>query len=78
MNVKDQFLNFGNFVLQSGNQIRFWEDIWLGANTLREQYPNLYNIVRKKSAIVANVFSMRPLNISFKRSLVGANLHSWH
>jgi hypothetical protein len=64
--------------LQSGNQIRFWEDIWLCTNTLREQYPNLYNIVRKKSVIAANVFSMRPLNISFRRSLVGANLHSWH
>jgi hypothetical protein len=36
INVKDQFLSFGNFRLQSGNQIRFWKDIWLDPNTLRE------------------------------------------
>jgi hypothetical protein len=36
MNLKDQFLSFGDFRLQSGNQIRSWEDIWLGPNTLRE------------------------------------------
>jgi hypothetical protein len=29
MNVKNQFLTFGNFRLQNGTQIRFWEDIWL-------------------------------------------------
>jgi hypothetical protein len=26
MNVKNQFLSLGNFRLQSGTQIRFWED----------------------------------------------------
>jgi hypothetical protein len=44
MNANDQVLSFGYFGLQSGNQIRFLEDIWLGANNLKEQYPNLYNI----------------------------------
>jgi hypothetical protein len=34
MNIKDQFLSMGNFKLQDGNQIRFWEDKWLGDNTL--------------------------------------------
>jgi hypothetical protein len=77
MNFKDQFLSFWNFRLQSGNQIRFWEDIWLGATTFKEQYPNLYNIVWKKSATVSDVFWTRPLNISFRRSLVNANLQSW-
>jgi hypothetical protein len=45
MNFKDQFLSFWNFRLQSDNQIRLREDIWLGATTFKEQYPNLYNIV---------------------------------
>jgi hypothetical protein len=35
----------GNFKLQDGKQIRFWEDKWLGDSSLKEQYPNLYNIV---------------------------------
>jgi hypothetical protein len=73
-NVKDEFLNFGNFILQSGNQIRFWEDIWLDPNTLREQYPNLYYIVHEKDDTIANALSIVPLNISFRRSLVDANL----
>jgi hypothetical protein len=78
MNAKDQFLNFGYFILQNGAQIRFWEDKWLGDSTLKEQYLNLYIIVRNKSATVANIFSTRPLNILFRRSLVDANLRSWH
>jgi hypothetical protein len=42
------------------------------------QYPNLYNLVRKKSATIQSVFSTTPLNVSFQRSLVGVNLQSWH
>jgi hypothetical protein len=78
MNIKDQFLSLGSFTLQDGKQIRFWEDKWLGANMLREEYLNLYNIVRMKSATVADIFSTRPLNITFRRSLVAANLESWN
>jgi hypothetical protein len=48
MNIKDWFLSMGNFKLHDGRQIRFWEDIWLGGTTLKDQYPNLYNIVQKK------------------------------
>jgi hypothetical protein len=78
MNAKDQFLRLGNFILQSGNQTRFWEDKWIGANSFQVQYPNLYNLVKEKSATVQRVFSTTPLNVSFRRSLVGANLQSWH
>jgi hypothetical protein len=53
MSVKDDFLNMGRFQLQDGKEIRFWEDTWLGDTTLKVQYPNLFNIVRQKSAIVA-------------------------
>jgi hypothetical protein len=42
------------------------------------QYPNLFNIVRRKSSTVAEIFSSRPLNISFRRYLVAENLQSWH
>jgi hypothetical protein len=49
-----------------------------GAATLKEEYPNLYNIVMKKSATVAEIFSTMPLNVSFRRILVARNLNSWH
>jgi hypothetical protein len=45
MNVKDNFLSIESFNLQNGKEIRFWEDIWLGAIALKVQYPNLFNIV---------------------------------
>jgi hypothetical protein len=64
--------------IASGKQITFYEDIWLGATTLKEQYLNLYNIIQKKNATVSYIFRTRPLNIFFRRILANENLHSWH
>jgi hypothetical protein len=44
----------------------------------KNEYPNLYNIVRRKNATVTDIFRTRPLNISFRRSLVAENLNSWN
>jgi hypothetical protein len=65
MDIKDQFISMGHFRVQNGTLIRFWEDKWIGDSALKDQYPNLYNIVRKKSMTIADVFSTRPLNVSF-------------
>ena len=78
MKVKDTFLNHGSFRLNDGNQIRFCEDKWIGNHTLREQYLDLYNTVRKKHATVASVFSRVPLNVSFRRTLTGHLLTLWY
>jgi hypothetical protein len=78
MNVKNQFLSLGNFILQSGTQIRFWKDTWIGNSTLKEQYPNLYNIARRRNSTVADVLNSIPFNMSFRRALVGHNLYSWN
>jgi hypothetical protein len=42
------------------------------------QYPTLYHIVGQKNAMVATAFSTVPLNVSFRRALVGSNLSLWH
>jgi hypothetical protein len=76
MDIKDQFISMGHFRVQNGTLIRFWEDKWIWDSALKDQYPNLYNIVRKKSATITDVFSTRPLNVSFRRNLVAANLQS--
>ena len=47
MKVKHDFLKFGTFIIIDGSQVRFWEDIWLGNRSPHEQYPQLYNIVKK-------------------------------
>jgi hypothetical protein len=65
MNIKDEFLRMGSFHLQDDKEIRFWKDTWLENTSLKEQYPNLFNIVRRKNASVEEIFSSRPLNVSF-------------
>jgi hypothetical protein len=41
------------------------------------KYPALYNLVKKKNLSVAQVLSMTPLNVSFRRALVGVNWENW-
>ena len=36
--VKDLFLSFGVFKVHCGDQTRFWEDLWLGNKTLKDEY----------------------------------------
>jgi hypothetical protein len=71
MEVKDLVLLRGRFKVQDGTQARFWEDSWLGKDPLMSVYPNLYKIVRRKNVSVAQVLSTTPLNVSFRRALVG-------
>jgi hypothetical protein len=78
MKVKDQFMRFGSFRLNNGQQIRFWEDVWIGTVSFQQKYPSLYNIVRKKNDTVASVLSSVPLNVSFRRSLQDNDLRNWN
>jgi hypothetical protein len=77
MELKDLVLQRGRFRVQDGTQTRFWEDLWLGKDPLMLKYPNLYRIVRKKNVSVAQVLSTIPLNVSFRRALVGDNWDKW-
>ena len=77
MKVKNDFLRMGKFMVGDGSQTRFWEDAWLETIPFKLQYPDLYNIVRKKSATVSTVLRSNPLNVAFRRSLVGNNLQAW-
>ena len=76
--MKDTFLDYGSFRLGNGSQIRFWEDKWLGSIPLKDKFPGLFNIVRRKHDTVAQVLRSSPLNISFHRTLVANNLGDWH
>jgi hypothetical protein len=74
MNVKDTFVGLGSFKVKDGSQTRFWVDTWLGNKPLKDRFPALFNIVRRKQDSVKIVLSSVPLNISFRRNLVGSNL----
>jgi hypothetical protein len=66
MATKKSFFCLGSFSIKDGSEIRFWEDRWLGATTLREQYPALYNIVRLKGDTIAKVLETSPPNVAFR------------
>jgi len=78
MKVKGEFLSMGRFELGDGSQVRFWEDSWIRPRPLKSLFPTLYNIVRRKIATVRSVLATTPLNVAFRRSLMGANLRAWH
>jgi hypothetical protein len=76
MKVKDEFLSMDSLDLGDGSQVHFWEDSWITPHPLKTIFSTLYNIVRKKSASVISVLSTRPLNVAFRRSLMGVNLQA--
>ena len=43
------FYQIVTFKVDNGNIVRFWEDIWLGENSLEAQYPSLFRISSFKS-----------------------------
>jgi hypothetical protein len=45
---------------------------------VKVQYPNLFNIVQRKHATVAEMLISAPLNGFFQRVLVGDKLTEWH
>jgi hypothetical protein len=76
-NEDERYFRRAKFVIGNGTTTRFWEDTWLGEMPLALQYPTLYNIVQYKEAYVATVLQSSPLNIQFRRSLVGERWSSW-
>jgi hypothetical protein len=77
MEVKDLVLQRGRFRVHDGSQTRFWEDLWLEKYPLMVKHLSLYKIVRKKNMSVAQVLSTTPLNVSFRRVLVGDSWDKW-
>ena len=77
MRTNVSFFQQVKFLVGNGTTTRFWEDTWLGEMSLALQYPSLYNIVQRKEDYVATVLNSVPLNIRFRRSLVGEHWDAW-
>jgi hypothetical protein len=75
---KKFFFPHGTFSINDGSQIRFWEDIWLDNIPLRDQYRTLYSIVCYKSETIAKVMATSPLDVTFRRDLLGPRLTTWN
>jgi hypothetical protein len=77
LRAKEDFFSQGSFKIGNGHMARFLEDTWLGDLPLAIQYPSLYNIVRRKNVLVADVLSVAPLNIEFRRALTRNKWDIW-
>uniref|UniRef100_A0A453CTJ0 Uncharacterized protein n=1 Tax=Aegilops tauschii subsp. strangulata TaxID=200361 RepID=A0A453CTJ0_AEGTS len=77
MRTKDLFFCRVKFLVGNGMLTRFGEDTWLGETPLAVQYPTLYNIVQRKEVYVGTVFQTIPLDIQFRRALVGERWTAW-
>ena len=78
MRVKEDFFSRGSFRIGNGETTRFWEDTWLGKKPLKDQYPLLYNIVQHQNVSIHDVFhNAPPINIGFRRALVGSKWEMW-
>jgi hypothetical protein len=77
MRTKSAFFHRTKFIIGNGASTRFWKDTWLGETPLATQYPSLYNIVQRREVYVATVLQSHPLNIQFRRSLVGNRWEVW-
>lgn len=77
MRVKETFFHRVKFIVRDGTTTRFWEDTWLGNTPLALQYPSLYHTAQCKEDYIATVLQTVPLNIQFRRSLVGERWNSW-
>ena len=77
MRTKDLFFHRVKFLVGNGMSTRLWEDTWLGEAPLALQYPTLYNIVQRKEEYVGTIFQTIPLNIQFRRALIGERWTAW-
>jgi hypothetical protein len=66
LKVKYDFLRFVSFIIKDGSQVKFWEDKWLGNESLMNQYPGLYNIVRPKFITISEALSSYPPNFFWR------------
>jgi hypothetical protein len=60
MRRRDDFFKLGSYILDDGQDVRVWEDTWLGDSQLSVQYPSLYSIVNNKNFRVADVLVNEP------------------
>ena len=77
MKIKDEVPAKGSFTIKDGSKTRFWDDVWECQMPFKDKYPALYKIVRHPHATVASVLATRPLNLYFRRALVGNKLVEW-
>ena len=73
-----EFLPLVSFKVGNGNTVRFWEDNWLGTNTLKELFPSLFRLSTLKSQPISafldaprmQIEGFTSWNFHFRRNLM--------
>ncbi|KAG2535549.1 hypothetical protein PVAP13_9NG122373 [Panicum virgatum] len=63
--------------VKSGQQTRFWLDVWLGDCPLKITFCHLYSFCRDQEMSVSQAFRNGEWCIPFRRSLTPADLEEW-
>ena len=56
-----KFYQILSFKVGNGNKVRFWEDIWLGKNSLEVLFPSLFRLSILKSRSILEFFDQSSL-----------------
>ncbi|GJV74128.1 hypothetical protein Tco_1494123 [Tanacetum coccineum] len=77
--LKNQGINFLDFMrlkLGNGNNISFWNDNWIGGNTLKNLYPRIYALENSKQfnemLVLMHDVSLTPISDRWIWSLEGS------
>jgi hypothetical protein len=71
MNIKEEFMRRGRFWVGDGRATRFCVDKWILNTPLKDWFPNLYNIVRRKNVLVKDVMNENITKLYFCQVIVG-------
>lgn len=68
-NLWPKFRSKAHFRIGNGLKTSFWEDNWLGQNSLKQLFPDIYILNQQQEAIVGEVWSIHGWNLSYRRLL---------
>jgi hypothetical protein len=54
--------------VKKGDEILFWDDVWLGGTPLKLQYPDLYNFCDDPGVLVEGCYDSDGWEIGFRRT----------
>lgn len=52
-----------------GRKTAFWEDLWIGQNSLKATYPVFYSIYLQRNASISQMWNHQWRNFNFRRAL---------
>lgn len=64
------------FILGDGRRLTFWEDVCCRKGTLKEMFPNLYNLTETRRAFIAEMWSIS-MGGGTLNPMFGRNLNDW-